>query len=152
MLHLQRFHPQQSVTSKERFDSLAPAGTEQLPPDSSSHRCSHDDASNRRHVAGAWRSSTLFLSLTLGDVCRLLMLAAGNPLLRQSDGRNALDIIGSRCIAADAALQAAVDNAILSLDTRWSAAADAAAAASASHSHLKRQFVHPSTLSCAAKV
>ena len=62
-------------------------------------------------------------------------------MLRQNDGRNVLDIIGARLIAADAAVQSAVDDAILRLDTRWggSDAADAAAATAASHSHMKRQ-------------
>jgi hypothetical protein len=66
----------------------------------------------------------------------------GNPLLRQNDGRNVLDMIGARAIAADSALQAAVDAAILRLDTRAGGAdaTDAAAAASASHSHMKRQW------------
>ena len=60
----------------------------------------------------------------------------GNPLLRQNDGRNVVDMIGARAIAADAALQAAVDAAILRLDTRVGGAdaTDAAAAAAASHS------------------
>ena len=68
---------------------------------------------------------------------------AGNPLLRQNDGRNTLDMLGARTIAAHPALQAAVDDAVLRLDTRWGGAdaADAAAATSASHSHMKRQYV-----------
>lgn len=50
-------------------------------------------------------------------------------------------MIGARCIASDPALQAAVDDAILRLDTRLGGAdaADAAAATSASHSYMKRQ-------------
>jgi hypothetical protein len=71
--------------------------------------------------------------------------ATGNPLLRQNDGRNVLDIIGARSIAADPALQAAVDDAILRVDTRLGGADafDAAAATSASHSFMKRQWGPP---------
>ena len=94
----------------------------------------------------------------------MLLEHGANPLLRQNDGRNTLDLIGSRCIQSDPQLQLAgtlpplyfcnillsqshaqlpftVDDAILRLDSRWGGAdaADAAAATAANHTHMKRQ-------------